>query len=74
MNRTKKTQTNEKTKRKKNGIQRVFTFPVLACLYLVGHFWIPNVHYSVIVEFRDLRRTVSNIRHNSSSIAPPPNV
>ena len=51
MNRT-KTQTNEKTKRKgkkkKTGSRRVFTFPVLACLYLVGHFWVPNVHYSVV--------------------------
>ena len=38
----------EKKKQNKTGSRRVFTFPVLACLYLVGHFWVPNVHYSVV--------------------------
>ena len=41
--------TNKRKKKKKTGSRRVFTFPVLACLYLVGDFWIPNVQYSVLV-------------------------
>ena len=48
-NKKKNKQTKKQKEKKKKGIRRVFTFPVLACLYLVGHFWIPNVHYSVLV-------------------------
>ena len=44
-----KTNRRKNKKKKKTGCGRVFTFPVLACLYLVGDFWIPSVHYSVLV-------------------------
>ena len=51
MNRT-KTQTNEKTKRKKKTKQNRqpegLYIPGSAMLYLVGHVWVPNVHYSVV--------------------------
>ena len=51
MNRT-KTQTNEKTKRKnktkQNRQPEGLYIPGSGMLYLVEHFWVPNVHYSVV--------------------------
>ena len=50
MNRT-KTQTNEKTKtknKKQNRQPEGLYIPGSGMLYLVGHFWVPNVHYSVV--------------------------